>query len=135
MAFSLLFVFSCSTVSNQQQPEKNQIENSSKIDKKKLAKEAAYLVAWDITWAATCKSGLHLSYGICLAVDTIGDVGIIAYSNFTPQTADGNETQKICDPQKQTCQQGEVKKKGWKDINPLELAASVGLMAVVLLFF
>ena len=40
-------------------------EENTKIDAKKLAKEAGYMIGWDIILAGVCKLGLHFSVGAC----------------------------------------------------------------------
>ncbi len=114
--------------------EENKSENS-KLDVKKLAKEAGYMVGWDIVLAGICKAGLHLSVGVCLVADVLGDVGIILYSNIEPAEA----VQVIKNPENnsaiidQSKSEKITEKKKKSSINPLEFVMGVGLMATILL--
>lgn len=105
--------------------EKNKEEKDQKIDHKKLAKEAGYMVAWDLVLAAACKNGLHFSIAVCLTADVMGDAGIIAYhsleDNKKVEKVDGNNTGQ---------QSGQSEKKF--KFNPLEFVMGVGLMAIML---
>ena len=132
---SLFVATSCSTTNhnnqaaNQVKEEEKTSSQNKKIDTKKLAKEAGYMIGWDIIWATACKSGLHLSVGICLAVDTIGDVGIIAYSNFESQESKEIAKEKI--PNQKEAEIAEPKEN--HSFEPLELVMSVSLMAIILI--
>lgn len=136
-------------ISQEIAPEKKK-EKTEKINVKKLAKEAGYMVAWDFVLAAACKAGLHLSVGVCLAADVVGDVGIIVYSNLEsaeaaevakkPNEVVGEVKEQKVEGQKKSqdssvAKTGELTtKKPKKKIvfDPLEFVMGVSLMALML---
>jgi hypothetical protein len=101
--------------------------NNYQVDLKKLGKEAAYMVGWDVVLAVACKGGLHLSVGVCLAADVLGDVGIITYTNLTEKEVNKNEESG------KELSQKESSSKRSKNFNPIEFIMGVGLMAMVLI--
>lgn len=153
LIFILLFTsVSCASTSRNDHAKDEKIpaeikSEDEKVDVKKLAKEGAYMIGWDIVLAGACKAGLHFSVGVCLAADILGDVGIVMYSNLEPaeaseeitkkpdgsvvQTKDKNNS-KISDSSK-TEKITDKKQKKKSSINPLEFVLSVSLMAIILI--
>ncbi len=117
--------------------EKNSAEEKPKmkVDVKKLAKEGAYIVGWDIILALGCKAGLHFSVGVCLAADILGDTAIILYSSLEPEEANASEGDTVGDKVVNADKDKFLNKKPKKKIvfNPLDFVFSIGLMTAILL--
>jgi hypothetical protein len=115
---------------NEEAPEE---KKSEKIDTKKLLKEGAYMIGWDIVLALACKSGLHFSIGVCLTADIVGDAGIILYHNLeTKKPENLQQSNDKAGAQVAKEKQTEDQKKK-STFNPIEFVLSVSLMAVILI--
>ncbi len=115
---------------SQEKTEKT-VKETKKLDKKKLAKEAGYMIGWDIVLAGVCKAGLHFSVGVCLAADVLGDAVIIGYHNFDFKKKNRNVEPKT--QEASASNTAELQEKS--SFHPVEFALGVGLMTVVLVLF
>lgn len=120
----IVFFLFTSSCAGSLESSKQGSSKAQKIDTKKLAKEAGYMIGWDIILATGCKAALHFSVGFCLAADIAGDSAIIAYSNF------GGKDKKNDDKKSSDLKIQDTKEK--EKFNPLEFFMGIGLMAITL---
>lgn len=130
-----------SLVNSREEEFKEKNNSHQTFNKEKLAKEALYIVAWDITVASICKNGLHLSIGICLAADIVGDIGIIGYNSFD-KTDYGHkknfENDSFLDSGNKNNTKNLDKDSGLNEMKkikfkPVDFVLSIGLMAIILI--